>query len=337
MPIRTTMGAPRLDFETWESNEPKRARVVLELSEGPKASKTPNYANDLQNDVLFIEAIRSRRLASLDTVRSSRNISLAHKTAVLVLMLALTFSAPAYSQNNGTTLPDAPQPQVQSKDDTNPPVTLHSVPRNILHDQIAIWTSPAHINESNAIVPVALVLGTTLAITTDHQVMSSSKLQNASLNSHASTASDGLVGGFIAAPVLIYGMGYIHHDEHATETGILGGEAILDSIGVNEVLKIVAQRERPTVDNARGKFFQTSVGFNSSFPSNHAIIAWSSAAVIASEYKGPLTQITAYGLATGVSLTRILARQHFPSDVLVGSAVGWLIGRYVVHHHHHSY
>ena len=120
------------------------------------------------------------------------------------------------------------------------------------------------------------------------------------------------------------------HLEHATETGILGGEAVLDSIGVNEVLKIVAQRERPTVDNARGKFFQTSVGFNSSFPSNHAIIAWSSAAVIASEYKGPLTQITAYGLATGVSLTRILARQHFPSDVLVGSAVGWLIGRYVV-------
>jgi len=277
------------------------------------------------------------RLASLDIVRRSRKNPLACKTALPAFFLLLAFSAPAYSQNNGTTLPDAPQPQSLPQDDTNPPVTLHALPHNILHDQIAIWTSPAHINESNAIIPVALVLGTTLAITTDHQVMSSSKLQDASLNSHASTASDGLVGGFIAAPVIVYGMGYIHHDEHATETGILGGEAVLVSIGVNEVLKIVAQRERPTVDNARGKFFQTSVGFNSSFPSNHAIIAWSSAAVIASEYKGPLTQITAYGLATGVSLTRILARQHFPSDVLVGSAVGWLIGRYVVHHHHRSY
>lgn len=248
-------------------------------------------------------------------------------------MLALNVSV--HAQNTASTLPDAPKPQ--SKSESNQPVTLRSVPRNILTDQKAIWTSPAHINDSNAIGPVLLVLATTVAITTDHQVMSSSKLQNTTLNNEGSTASDGLVGGFIAAPVLIYGLGSIHHDEHATETGILGGEAILDSLGVNEVLKIVALRERPTVDNAKGKFFQTSVGFNSSFPSNHSIIAWSSAAVIASEYKGPLTQIAAYGLATGVSVSRVLARQHFPSDVLVGSAVGWLIGRYVVHRHQHNY
>lgn len=64
------------------------------------------------------------------------------------------------------------------------------------------------------------------------------------------------------------------------------------------------------------------------------MIAWSSAAVIASQYNGPLTKITAYSLATGLSVTRVLARQHFPSDVLVGSAVGWMIGRYVAHRHH---
>jgi membrane-associated phospholipid phosphatase len=107
---------------------------------------------------------------------------------------------------------------------------------------------------------------------------------------------------------------------------------MVDSLAVSEVLKAVSMRERPTVDNAKGKFFQSSVGLDSSFPSNHAIVAWSSAAVIASEYDGLLTQVLAYGLATGVSTTRVLARQHFPSDVLVGSAVGWMIGRYVVHH-----
>ena len=63
------------------------------------------------------------------------------------------------------------------------------------------------------------------------------------------------------------------------------------------------------------------------------MIAWSSAAVIASEYNGPMTKITAYTLATGLSLTRVLGQQHFPSDVLVGSAVGWLIGRYVYRKH----
>ena len=120
-------------------------------------------------------------------------------------------------------------------------------------------------------------------------------------------------------------------------TGILGGEALVDSIVVEQVLKIASMRERPTVDNAWGKFFQTSTGIDCSFPTCHSMVAWSSAAEIASEYPGPLTKLTTYGLAAGVSLTRVLGHQHFPSDVLVGSAFGWMIGRYVFHRHQHQY
>jgi hypothetical protein len=248
--------------------------------------------------------------------------------------LILALSCGVFAQNSPvSTLPDAPQPQGQAGNES---VALHNMPRHILEDQKAIWTSPARMNESNAVGPVLLVLATAVAITTDHQVMSSSRLQDSSLNNEASTASDALTGAFIAAPAVIFGMGAIHHDDHATETGLLGGEAIVDGLVVSQVFKIISLRERPRVDNARGKFFQTSVGFNSSFPSNDAIIAWSAAGVIAAEYDGPLTQITAYGLATGLSATRVLARQQFPSDVLVGSAVGWMIGRYVVHRHHRT-
>ena len=251
---------------------------------------------------------------------------------LLVFALAFVFACgPALAQSAPSPLPDAPAPNSSPADD----VTIRNVPRNLLHDQAAIWTSPVRIRESNALGPVVLVAATALTITVDHQVMASSKLNNPSLNSHASTASNGLVGGFVAAPAIIYGLGRIHHNNHAEETGILGGEAILDSLAVSEVMKAASLRERPTVDNARGKFFQTSAGFDSSFPSNHSIVAWSAAAAIASEYPGPLTQITAYGLATGVSVTRVLGRSHFPSDVLVGSAVGWMIGRYVVHRHRH--
>jgi membrane-associated phospholipid phosphatase len=117
----------------------------------------------------------------------------------------------------------------------------------------------------------------------------------------------------------------------------LSRAAMVDSLVVDEVMKAVTMRERPTLDNAKEKFFQTSVGLDSSFPSTYSMIAWSSAAVIASEYNGPMTKLTAYGLATGLSATRVLARQHFPSDVLVGSAVGWLVGRYVFHKHHKDY
>jgi membrane-associated phospholipid phosphatase len=245
------------------------------------------------------------------------------------------------SRNNSNALPDAPLPQSTNTAaaglNDQDVVTLRQIPVNILKDQAAIWTSPTRIREHNLAFLVPLVLATTVTITADHQVMSSARLDDASLNSHSENASNGLLGGFVAAPVIIYGFGHIHHDDHATESGILAGEAMIDSLVVDEVMKAVTMRERPTLDSAKGKFFQTSVGPDSSFPSTHSMIAWSSAAVIASEYNGPMTKITAYGLATGLSLTRVLARQHFPSDVLVGSAVGWLVGRYVFHKHHKDY
>jgi hypothetical protein len=243
--------------------------------------------------------------------------------AALALFFALVSTASA--QSGTLDLPDAPQPQT--------PVTLRGTPRNILFDQAAIWTSPARLRDSNVAGPALLAVATAVLITTDHQVMASEVPTNTTLNHHAVTASTALVGGFVAAPVLIYGTGRAHKDAHATETGILSGEAMVDSLAVNEVLKVIALRERPAVDDARGRFFQTSVGFNSSFPSNHCVVAWSSAAVLTSEYNGPLTKIAAYGLATGVSAARVLGRQHFPSDVLVGSAIGWMIGRYVVRRH----
>lgn len=267
-------------------------------------------------------------------IRPSRPLACAALVLALGLPAAVqpaqaqsSSSQDSSSQASSSALPNAPQPHV----------TLRDLPRNLLHDQAAIWTSPARLCGSNIAGPAALVLGTTLLITTDHQVMSSPRLINPSLNQHAVTASNGLIGGFLTAPVVFYGLGRIHHDDHATETGILAGEAIGDSLAVNEVIKLISLRERPTVDNARGNFFQTSVGFNSSFPSNHAIVAWSAASVIASEYPGILTKITAYGLATGVSVARVVGREHFPSDVLVGSAVGWMIGRYVFHRHARSF
>ena len=261
------------------------------------------------------------------------------RAAVLAATVACAFSFRAQAQFADTAPPDAPQPQAagaaqsgaaQSGAAADKPVTLRATPVNILKDQEAIWTSPVHIRDRDLAYLVPLGLATTVVMTTDHEVMSS-HFTSPSLNSHAQTASNGLLGGFVAAPVIIYGLGDIHHDEHATETGTLAGEAMVDSLVVDEVLKAVTMRERPTLDGAKGKFFQSSVGLDSSFPSTHSIIAWSSAAVIASEYSGPMTQLTAYGLATGVSLTRVMARQHFPSDVLVGSAVGWMVGRYVAH------
>ena len=109
---------------------------------------------------------------------------------------------------------------------------------------------------------------------------------------------------------------------------------MIDSYAFGALLKVATFRERPTVDHARGAFYQTSAGWDSSFPSGHSVVAWSSAAVLAGEYSSPWQQVLVYGLASGVSFSRVLSQQHFPSDALIGSASGWLIGHYVYRAHH---
>jgi len=222
-------------------------------------------------------------------------------------------------------LPDAPRPASDA-------ATLRNVPRNLLHDQEAIWTFPVHANSAGAFEGIVLVAAAAAVGAEDRHIMQN-HFKDPTTNDHANTASEGLTGVLGAAPFLFYGVGQLRHDDDAKETGVMAGEAIVDSLAVNQAIRICARRERPTVDDARGKFFATPVGFESSFASNHSVVAWSSAAVIASEYNGVATQILAYGLATGVSVTRVMSRNHFPSDVVVGAGVGWLIGRYVYHRH----
>ena len=224
------------------------------------------------------------------------------------------------------TLPNTPQPQS--------PVAVRDVPMHFLKDQGAIWSSPARVRGDDFTYLVPLGLAVTAAITADHEAMSDVVSHDKNFNDANTTMSNALVSPLIAAPIVMYGAGHLTSNERARETGILEGEALLDSLVVEQGLKLIFLRERPTVDGAKGKFFQTSAGTDGSFPSNHSMLAWSSAAVLADEYPSRLTQLGVYGIATGVSLTRVLGQQHFPSDVLVGSAFGWMIGHYVYKKHH---
>jgi PAP2 superfamily len=247
----------------------------------------------------------------------------------LISLLVLAVPTQTAAQTESTALPSAPEPRLQEE------VTLRSLPRNFLHDQGAIWTSPVHIKARDLKWLLPLGLATGAAIATDHQTLHEVVSLDPNFNNPNVTASNVMIGGFIATPVVLYGVGHMNGDEHARETGLLGAESILDGLVVEQGMKFIFWRERPSVDNQRGRFFQSSAGWDSSFPSSHAVLAWATASSIATEYPRNLVRIPLYAAATGVSFTRILGQQHFPSDVLVGSAAGFLVGRYVVHHHRH--
>ena len=215
-------------------------------------------------------------------------------------------------------------------------VKVSGTPRNILRDQAAIWTSPVRLRVGDLEWFVPLAAATGAAIATDQSAMTHAVSKNLSFNQKNIDASNVMIGGFIAAPVALYGYGHFRESAHAREAGILSAEAMIDGVVVEQGMKLIFWRERPDVDSSRGKFFQTGAGIDSAFPSSHSVVAWAAAAELAGEYHSRWVRLFLYSAATGISLTRVLGQQHFPSDVLVGSAAGWFVGHYVYHKHHNQ-
>jgi Capsule assembly protein Wzi/PAP2 superfamily len=204
-----------------------------------------------------------------------------------------------------------------------------SLLKNLMSDQKAIWTSPTHLRWADGTWLFPLAAATAGFFATDRAVPPALPSDPNKLNRYVKVSNYGLYSE-IGAGGGLYIWGKLSHNDHQRETGFLAGEAAIDSLAVDTALKYSFGRDRPYQEQGLGNFFQRG----SSFPSDHSAIAWSIASVIAHEYPGPLTQVAVYGLATAVSASRVLGKQHFPSDVVVGGVIGWLIGRQVYRAHH---
>ncbi|HMF89063.1 MAG TPA: capsule assembly Wzi family protein [Candidatus Angelobacter sp.] len=211
-------------------------------------------------------------------------------------------------------------------------MTFKKVFLNLPGDQKTIWISPFRLRWRDSLWAVPLAGATGVMIGSDQHSMERAR-SNAAAISRSKTLSDAGVAGLTAFPAALWAYGSWTGNARQRETGLLSGEALINSLAVNEALKLVFARQRPLPVGGQGKFF-TDVSNNASFPSMHSMLAWTSASVIAHEYPGPLTQILAYGAAATVSVSRVTGRQHFPSDVVVGGALGWMIGHQVYKAHH---
>jgi len=201
--------------------------------------------------------------------------------------------------------------------------------KNIANDQKAIWTSPTKVRFENAewLVPIAGLTAGFLVSDRDANLHLSNS--PTTLKHYTDLSNYGLVGMAGAAGGL-YLWGKTTSDPHKQEAGLLSGEAALDGFFFATAIKYATGRERPAFDSYHGKFLQGG----DSFPSDHATVAWAIASVITHEYPGPFTKFLAYGAAVAISAARVKGQQHFPADVFVGSAAGWLIGWQTYRAHH---
>jgi membrane-associated phospholipid phosphatase len=225
-------------------------------------------------------------------------------------------------------------PVIKPKDFHDATGYLHPfvrMPKYVLEDQKAIWTSPFHTAKAD-VKWWAIFGGATAAlIATDQWTVK--QLPNSRTQVSISTWGSRLGAGYTLVPftAALYFAGSHSENDRLRETGLIGFETLIDVNIAAEALKLVADRARPLEGNGKGRF-EDGVGtrWSSSFPSGHAINTWALASVIAHQYPHPrIIPVLVYAAATTVVVARVGARQHFPGDVVAGSALGWFIGDYV--------
>jgi membrane-associated phospholipid phosphatase len=266
--------------------------------------------------------------------------------AIIYIGLFGTLAVPARCQQLPDASPNA-QPPVASEPaptNTNPierDVSFRKLPLNFLHDQRDIWLFPVQLAKGRHWLPTALVVGGTAAlIASDPQVMPHFR-QTDNFHDFNRAFSSTTTGAMIAGvPAAVYAIGLIRKNAYDQKTALLAGEALIDDEVVMVAIKAITRRQRPTelAPNASysDTFFNSNgsiFGKGTSFPSGHAMMAFSVATVLAHRYhQHRWVPYLAYGAAAAICFTRVTNGSHFPSDVFLGAALGYGIARFAVLH-----
>lgn len=242
-------------------------------------------------------------------------------------------------------LPDAPAPAAagaSQPERPSPPMreaTWRSMPGDFLHDQKEIWLFPTQVARGRHWVPTIAVTGVTagLIFADPHAMPYFQKHQKNWDDFNDVFGPLIATGEVVALPASLLAAGYMRHDQYQVSTAILAGEAYADSAIPDLAIKAITRRQRPADIPPGGSFEDTFFNPNkswwhgSSFPSGHATGAFAVATIVAERYKGHRwVPWAVYGMATVISFSRVSSMAHFPSDVLLGAALGYTTARYQV-------
>jgi len=157
------------------------------------------------------------------------------------------------------------------------------------------------------------------------------------------------VPGAVVIGTTMYAVGRLAHSPWMADIGLHGEEALLAGDIVNTAIKWTAGRGRPFVEGDTNPHdYRLLRGWQrgrdySSFPSGHALAAFSAAAAVTNEtahwwragewYVGPVL----YAGATAVALSRLYNNQHWASDVIMGAGIGIFAGNKIVRFNHRTH
>ena len=194
----------------------------------------------------------------------------------------------------------------------------------------SVWASPTRWGQKD-LMTFSAVLGIGLAWYAFDQNIHSwvQENQNSSTRDTAQVMSN-LGHGFFLGTLLtgLYVSGEIARKEGLRRVALMGLESWLTSGAIVLGLKFVVGRARPTTGRGSHNFnpFSTGSSFYS-FPSGHSASIFAVAAVVADQTDSGFMDFCAYSLASMVAVSRILEEKHWISDVFIGSAIGYFVGK----------
>ena len=223
--------------------------------------------------------------------------------------------------------------------DYDRPVSWKLLVPNLLSDQKAIWLSPLKLTEDHNWIPTLSVVGVTAGLFAVDPYEGKYFHNTSTFQGFNGVfTGNATVIGSIIAPVSLYAVGLVTKNTKMEHTALLAGEAVANAEILTTVLKDIDRRARPASISAHGNYWDSWLDDkgsvlrgDGSFPSGHAIAAFSIATVIAHRYRTHRwVPYVAYGMAGVVGFSRLTLSSHFASDVLVGAVLGYSVSRFAV-------
>jgi len=145
------------------------------------------------------------------------------------------------------------------------------------------------------------------------------------------------IGGIYQGAVFatIATAGFVFKNPKLRTTTALATQSYITSLAWSSMFKALSGRQRPNHPSVSPKLNGPFYTSNSSFPSQHATLAFAAARVYAMEYKYiPAIRIVSYSVATLISVSRLTENKHWATDLIGGALLGWACGTQVVNNYH---
>ncbi len=257
--------------------------------------------------------------------------------ASIILFSLITDTAQAQSPE---WVPVAPQPPAASASGRN---VMSGVAGRIgsevstgftilARDHALLWSSPVRSPERAWKTALPLVAVTAVSLQFDRRLLAALPKSGDTMRYSKAVSQAGTYYTLGAAAGAFVALGAAAGNRRAVETGLLAAASVAHVESIAQILKYAAGRERPDFETGtHGRFWQRQ----QSFPSGHAMATWAVATIISKEYSdNRFIRYGIYAFPILVSVSRIGAQRHFPTDVIAGGALGHFIGSWLYDRHH---